>query len=126
MLTKRFLIVAASLLGISGCASPPKAAGFSVPPEAEKLSVSGPDSYCRRPEVVGQLLVHLSEAPEIKAAGFTVIDFLNASTTEINSATLSFSCHGIANISNGQQLPGTFIVKKNAANRSIWLWMNDD
>lgn len=99
---------------------------FYMPKNADKLPRSGKDSYCQRPAVAEQIMRALEQAPEIKAAEYDVIDFMESTTIDINVKNVSFSCHGIANISNGQLLPGTFTVRKNAANKFIWQWVNDD
>jgi hypothetical protein len=70
-------------------------------------------------------MLGLSETNAVKNANEHVIDFMNATTETIDLHRQMFACHGIAHLTNGQTLPGTFSVHKNAAGDSIWTWMND-
>jgi hypothetical protein len=68
----------------------------------------------------------LSDTNAVKSANEHVIDFKDSTTTKVDAEAKTFSCHGIAYLSNGQTLPGTFSVQNNAAGDLIWNWMNDD
>lgn len=98
---------------------------FFLPPEAELLPAAGDRAYCQRPDVIGSIIDALGGVDVIKRAGVTVLDFKGAVTTEISVKEQRFSCHGVAHLSNGQMLPGTFTVARNDAGRSIWTWVND-
>lgn len=114
------------LISTTGICGQPFTPNFDIPGNAEQLSASGEDSLCRRPDIVEQIIKSMESTPPIKAAEYQVIDFINPETVYISVKDASFSCHGTINISNGQLIPGTFIVRKNTARKSIWQWMNDD
>ncbi len=97
---------------------------FNIPPNANTLPLSGPASYCGQQSVIRNIIKALSGATAVKSANESVIDFEDSTTIEIDPKALTFSCRGIARISNGQGLPGTFSTKKNAAGDPIWNWMN--
>jgi len=98
---------------------------FYVPPDAYKMPFSGDGSYCRRPDVVADMISEFSKIPQMKLAGVTALDFKNSTTVAIDSKKSTFACHGSFWISNGQEMPGTFMVKRNSADKAIWIWEND-
>jgi hypothetical protein len=109
-----------SISEISG--SPPD---FDISSNATSLPRSGPNAWCRQGEVLRNIMKGLNSTTAMKQSGEHVIDFENSTTTQVDSSLKAFSCHGIAHLSDGQFLPGTFSVKNNAAGDSIWDWMND-
>jgi hypothetical protein len=68
----------------------------------------------------------MSNTSAVKDANEQVIDFADATTTAIDVKALTVSCHGVAHLSNGQVLPGTFSIWSNAAGEPKWQWMNDE
>ena len=91
----------------------------------ENLPRSGAKAWCRRPEVIKNILVALNDITEIKKSGEKAIDFKDASTVGLDPVNKTAACHGVINISNGQLIAGTFTLENNAAGSSIWHWMND-
>jgi hypothetical protein len=98
---------------------------FDIASNASSLPHSGPTAWCRQSEVVRNIMKGLDSTTAVQQSGEHVIDFENATTIRVDAASKTFSCHGIAHLSNGQFLPGTFSVKNNAAGNQIWNWMND-
>jgi hypothetical protein len=104
--------------------SPPS--NFVFAPDSDHLPWTGPNSWCRQADVVRNIMQSLTNTNAVKDAHEEVIDFADAATTAIDVQSQTFSCHGIAHLSNGQMLPGTFSIWKNAAGESKWRWMNDE
>jgi hypothetical protein len=98
---------------------------FDIASNASSLPRSGPKAWCRQSEVVRNIMKGLDSTTAVQQSGEHVIDFENATTIRVDAASKTFSCHGVAHLSNGQFLPGTFSVKSNAAGNQIWNWMND-
>jgi len=98
---------------------------FVLPIESDNLPLTGPKAYCAKPDVVHNIIDALNSTDAVRSANQIVIDFLHSETTKIDVEGKTFSCHGTANISNGQMLTGTFSITNNGAGDSIWKWMND-
>ena len=101
------------------------AAVFEMPSNSNDLPRTGPRSLCRRSNVVRSIIATMSSTEAVKGAGLTVYDFEGSSTSSVDFSALSFACHGVVRVSNGQALPGTFSVYRNAAGDPVWKWMND-
>jgi hypothetical protein len=99
---------------------------FVMPSNSDTLPRSGPRALCQMPDFLRNIIKAMSEIAVIKNANLSVYDFKNSVTSAVNLKARTFSCHGVAQITNGQQLPGTFTVSKNSAGDSVWKWMNDD
>jgi hypothetical protein len=99
---------------------------FQMSPDLDKLPPSERGAWCRRPEVIKNILIGLNATSAIRNSGEKIFDFKNATTTKFEPTKNILACHGIAQVSNGQALPGTFFVEMNSAGESIWRWMNDD
>jgi hypothetical protein len=99
---------------------------FVMPSNSDTLPHSGPRALCQMPDVIRNIMKAMGEVAVIKNAKLSVYDFKNSTTSAVNLKAQTFSCHGIVQITNGQQLPGTFSVSKNSAGDSVWRWMNDD
>jgi hypothetical protein len=104
--------------------SPPS--HFTFAPDSDRLPRTGPNSWCRQADVLHNIMQSLSNTNAVKDAHEQVIDFADATTTAIDVKALTFSCHGVAHLSNGQMLPGTFSIWSNAAGEPKWQWMNDE
>jgi hypothetical protein len=91
-----------------------------------KLLISGPTAWCSRPEVTKNILLGLNATTAVRDSGEKIYDFKNATTTKIDLASKTAACHGVAQASNGQALPGTFSIEVNGAGNFVWRWMNDD
>lgn len=125
----------AACVGLSACkdgvqpsqarASTPDGETFILPPGSAKLPLSGPAAYCRQPDVIRKMLKTFSTTSALTTAGETAVDFTEATTTAIDDKAMTFSCHGTFRLSNGQEVPGTFSLTKNAAGDPKWMWMND-
>jgi hypothetical protein len=103
----------------------PSLPNFDIASNANSLPRSGPKAWCRQSEVVRNIMKGLNSTTAVQRSGEQVIDFENATTIRVDAESKTFSCHGVAHLSNGQFLPGTFSAKNNAAGNSIWNWMND-
>lgn len=103
--------------------SPP--ANFTFAPDSDRLPWTGPKSWCRQADVLRNIMQSLTSTNAVKDAYEEVIDFADATTAAIDVKARTFSCHGVAHLSNGQMLPGTFSIWNNAADESKWRWMND-
>ena len=99
---------------------------FIFAPDSDRLPWTGPNSWCRQADVLRNIMQSLTNTNAVKEAHEEVIDFADATTTAIDVKALIFSCHGVAHLSNGQMLPGTFSIWSNAAGESKWKWMNDE
>jgi hypothetical protein len=98
---------------------------FVMPANADSLPASGPRALCRQPDIIRNIIKSLSDVKAVKDAHESVYDFEDSKTLGAELQSLTFSCHGIARITNGQMLPGTFTVFRNSAGDAVWRWMND-
>lgn len=110
---------------LSGEPRAPYTPTFNLRPQFAGRPRTGPTTWCRQPDVLREIMSSLSETNAVKSANERVIDFVSATTEIIDLDRQMFACHGIAHLTNGQLLPGTFSVHKNGAGDSIWTWMND-
>jgi hypothetical protein len=103
-----------------------KTPSFVMPANSDSLPRSGPRALCQMPDILRNIMKAMSEITVIKSANLSVYDFKNSATSAVNRKEKTFSCHGVLQITNGQQLPGTFTVSKNSAGDTTWKWMNDE
>jgi hypothetical protein len=99
---------------------------FVLESNSGDLPWTGPNSWCRQINVLKNIVQSLSDTDAVKNANERVLDFADATTTAIDVKARTFSCHGIAHLSNGQTLPGTFSLWNNTSGDSKWKWMNDE
>jgi len=74
--------------------------------------------------VIVNILTVLNTMTSLRRAKLKAIDFIDGITESVDPVAKTFSCRGIARLSNGRLLSGAFAIR-NSQSGPVWAWSGD-
>ena len=93
--------------------------------QAQAIAEESAENHCKSQDTARVVIENFNRFKQMQRLDQTVLDITHITTDRNDTKTGSLVCHGTFLMSGGQEIPGSFEIRRNVAGNLIYLWSPD-